>query len=107
MLRFFKQLLFAIEPYLIKYLQTAAVKAAVTFIFKNAISGVFKLKVIKYAVKNILFDKAITPAIRKIFLDLGYSFDVKDGSILIKRLKKASDENNQDDYDSTIDDILS
>ena len=107
MLRFLKQLFFALEPYLIKYLKTVAVKAAVTLFFKKSIPGIFQLKIIKYAVKNILFDKAITPAVQKIFLELGYSFDVGDGQILIKRLKKASDENNQDDYDSTIDDILS
>jgi len=107
MLNFFKQLLFAIEPYLIKYLKTVAVKAAVTLFFKNAMPGVFRLKIIKYAIKEILFDKAITPAVKNIFLEIGYSFDVKDGKILIERLKKASNENNQINYDSTIDDILS
>ena len=104
---FLKQIIFAIQPYLIKYLQTAAIKAALKAVFKTAVPGGLKAWAIKYVVKEILFDKAITPMVQKIFLEIGYSFDVGEGKILIKRLKKAQDENNQNDYDDTIDDILS
>jgi hypothetical protein len=107
MMQFFKSLLLAMEPYLLKFLQTAVVKAAVKFFFQNAVPGGLKLKVIKYAAKNLLFDKALLPGVQKVFRELGYSFDVGDGIIQIKRLKKASDNNDQDSYDDTIDDILS
>lgn len=106
-MQFFRNLFLALEPYILKYLQTAAVKAAVKLFFKTAVPGGFKLKIIKYAAKEFLFDKALLPGVQKVFRELGYSFDVGDGIIQIKRLKKASDNNDQDAYDDTIDDILS
>ena len=99
MRKFLKQLL----PFLLNFLQSEAIKASLKLLFKSVIPSGFKLWLVKYVVKEILFDKAITPAVKRIFLEIGYSFDVLEGHILIKRLNNAE---NQQEYDNTIDDII-
>lgn len=106
-LPFLRELLKSSQPYLIKWLQTEATKRILKMFFKSAIPGGIKAWAIKYVVKEILFDKAITPMVQAIFLEVGYVFNVGEGQILITRRKKAVDENNQEDYDSTVIDILS
>lgn len=99
MIGFIKKLLEALKPYLIKFLERAAIKAVLAAIIPNKIQEYF----IKLVIKKILFDKFLTPKIKEIFLGLGFTFDVMDGKILIKRLQNAE---NQTEYDSIIDDII-
>ena len=101
------RLLVALKPYLITFLEKKAVSAALRLFFKSAIPGGLKAWLIKFVVKEILFDKAITPAVQGIFRELGYAFNTGNGGILIKRLKKAEDENDEYAYDDILDDILS
>lgn len=104
-----------IKTLILNYIKGAAFKAALTNMVKAGLKKVFtsasfggiKGWLIKLFVKEILIDKAIEPAVKAAFLEVGYIYDVSKGKILISKLKKAQDENNQTDYDDTIDDILS
>lgn len=66
----------------------------------------FYLKVVNYAVDK-LWDEVVNPFMKIAAVRAGYSYDVKQGKILIEKLKLAEDANDQATYDSTIDDILS
>ena len=83
------------------------VKAGLKKIFKSASFGGIKGWLIKTFVKEILIDKAIEPAVKAAFREVGYIYHVKKGKILILKLSEAEENGNQNDYDSTIDDILS
>lgn len=104
-----------IKQLILNYIKGAAFKAALTNmvkaglkkIFKSASFGGIKGWLIKTFVKEILIDKAIEPAVKAAFREVGYIYHVKKGKILILKLSEAEENGNQNDYDSTIDDILS
>lgn len=82
------------------------VKAAIKKVFKSASFGGIKGWLIKVFVKEVLIDKAIEPGVKAAFREAGYIYNVNRGKILISKLNRAEDENNQSDYDDTIDDIM-
>lgn len=105
----------AIKQFILNYIKGAAFKAALTNavkalikkIFKSASFGGIKGWIIKLFVKEVLIDKAIEPGVKAAFREIGYIYHVSEGKILISKLNQAQNDNNQNDYDSTIDDILS
>jgi hypothetical protein len=54
-----------------------------------------------------LFNEAAKPILEVLLIKVGYVLDVKEGQVLIERLKKAEESGNETDYNSTVDDILS
>lgn len=90
----------------ITFLEQKSVKLALIKILGSASVGGFRARLITWLVKEIVFDKAMEPLMKKIFKGIGYGFDKVDGHIKISRLKKAEDNNDSDAYDGAVDDIL-
>lgn len=89
---------------LIAFLKGSAVKLAIKKILGTAAVGGIKGWIIKIIVTE-LFEEVAEPLI-KLALRKGFLvYDKIDGSIKIKKLKKAKAENNETSYNSTIDDI--
>lgn len=53
------------------------------------------------------WDEVAEPFFKIIIVRVGYAYDVKQGKILITKLSEAEANNDQDTYDSTVDDIFS
>lgn len=66
----------------------------------------FFKKAVNYAVDKA-WDEVVEPFMKVALVRAGYSYDVKQGKVLIEKLKQAEEANDQDTYDSTVDDILS
>lgn len=104
-----------IKQLILNYIKGAAFKAALQNavktllkkIFKSASFGGIKGWLIKIFVKEVLIDKAIEPGVKAAFREVGYIYHVNKGKILISKLNQAQNDNNQTDYDNTMDDILS
>lgn len=94
-----------IKSALIKWLKGEAVKLAIKKILGSAMAGGFKVWVIKFVVEE-LFEEIAEPLIKYAFRRMGYLYNRERGKILVKRLNDAQDSNDQDEYNSTIDDIL-
>lgn len=54
-----------------------------------------------------LYDETAKPILETLLVRVGYMYDVKEGQILIERLKKAEEAHNETDYNTTVDDVLS
>ena len=106
MIAFLKGILIAAQPYLLRYLQTAVVKKSLSLFFKVAVPGGLRVWFVKFFAKNILFNKILQPAVQEAFREVGYRMDVKHGKVLIQKLTKAIDENDQENFDNTMDDII-
>jgi hypothetical protein len=93
----------AIIPIIKEYAVKWGVTTALTAIGVS-VGGIYSW--VATILAKILFDFIMEPllqwSIRKGFL----LYDTVDGQIKVKKLHKAKDENNQDDYDSTLDDII-
>jgi hypothetical protein len=53
-----------------------------------------------------MYDETVKPILETLLVHVGYMYDVKEGKVLIERLKKAEEAHNEADYNSTVDDIL-
>lgn len=103
---FFKDFNWAgIKSATIKYLKGEAVKIALKKILGSAMAGGIKGWLIKFIVEN-LFEELAEPLIKYAFRRMGYLYQRTKGEILVKKLRKAQNDNDQDAYDSTIDDII-
>lgn len=94
-----------IKEFVIQQLQGAAVKAALKKLLGSAAAGGFKAWAIKFVV-NELFEEIAEPLIKVAFVSMGYQFNRLQGEIIVKRIIKAQGENDQQAYDSAIDDIF-
>lgn len=90
---------------LIKELKGESIKLVFKTLFKSAPLGGFRLWLVKIIVKEF-YDEIGEPVIKAVFVEGGYQYNKVKGKILVKRLHEAKDENNQSEYDSTIDDIF-
>ncbi len=88
---------------LIDFLKGSAVKLALKKILGSAVAGGPLAWVISYVVTE-LFEEVAEPLILAGINRIGYTYDKIEGKVLIKNLNEAE---NEADYDSTIDDILS
>ena len=91
---------------MVDFLESQVIKAALVKFLGSAVVGGFRAYIIKYLVKNILFDKAIEPLVKEAFLSAGYGLDVLEGHIKIKKLKEARESGNEEDYNRRIDDLF-
>jgi hypothetical protein len=95
-----------LQKALIDFLKGSAVKFAVKKLLGSSVGMIAGVKgwLIKYAITE-LFEEVAEPlinlAIRKGLL----AYDKVDGKIKLKRLEKAKEENNEANYNTTIDDI--
>jgi hypothetical protein len=63
-------------------------------------------KAVNWLVDNT-YEQTFQPLLETLLVRISYKHDVKDGKIFIKRLKEAEEQGNEDDWDSTVDDINS
>jgi hypothetical protein len=89
---------------LINFLKGSAVKLAIKKILGTAAVGGIKGWLIKIIVTE-LFEEIAEPLIKLALRKGLLVYDKIDGNIKIKRLEKAKEENNETNYNSTIDDI--
>lgn len=86
----------SVEKFLAVFLKT----------YLNTLVGQGSLKkVINFAVDN-LFEEVVNPFMEVALARAGYKYDFKNGKVLIEKLNKAKEENNEADYNSAVDDIL-
>lgn len=68
-------------------------------------AGGFKIWIAKIIV-GYGFDKILVPVINTLIRKGTLLYDVTDGKIKVKKLREARNDNNQQDYDNSVDDIL-
>lgn len=75
--------------------------------YLNTVAGQsFFKRFINFAVDNG-YEYLLEPFVEAAVVRAGYKYDVQQGKILITKLHEAEAGNDQDTYDSTVDDILS
>lgn len=97
----------------ISYLKSEAVKSAFESLIKNLIRKVITKATfggisgwIVEIVAKELVEEGVIPMAQLIFRKIGYTINVIDGAIVIKRLKKAIEDRDENEYDSANDDIF-
>lgn len=93
--------LITLRNLVITQLKGEAVKRLSIIIFKSASLSGFRGWLIKTIVTNFS-EEIAEPIIKASFIKLNYVYTKAEGKILIKKLK---DTNNENDYDTIIDDI--
>lgn len=96
----------AIKELIIAQLKGAAFKAALKKLLGTAAGGGIKAWIVKKVLTEFS-DEIGEPIVRGMLNNVGYAYDKINGHVIIKRIKKAEDENNGGDYDSAVDDIYS
>lgn len=94
-----------LKQILIKILKGKAFKFLALKIFGTATIGGFKAFLVRMIVKYG-FKYIAKPIAQEVIRQGFYQYDRINGTILIKKMQKAKDENNQDNYDRSVDDIL-
>lgn len=95
-----------LKKILLDLLKGQAVKLALKKLLGSAMVGGPKAWLIKFIVTE-LFEEVAEPLIRYALNQVGYYYDKIDGEVKIKKLNRARENNNEQDYNATIDDILS
>lgn len=74
--------------------------------YLNSVVGQGTLKkIIDFTVDNLM-EEVVNPFMEVVLVRAGYSYDVKNGKVLIEKLHKAEEDNDEESYNSTVDDIL-
>jgi len=79
-------------------------RLAIAFINTKLGQG-FLTKIVSWFVGKA-FDKTITPIFQSIAVNIGYRFDVREGHILLLKIKTASEANDEQAYNDAVDDLL-
>lgn len=72
---------------------------------KTAVGAGFKAWVIK-ELTEYLYEEIGEPVVKAILAKGGYTYAKIEGSVIVKKIKEAKDENNQADYDNGMDDLF-
>lgn len=91
---------------LLNFLKSKFVSMSIAKIIGSAALGGFRIWLIKFLVEN-LYDQIAEPIVKAILIKGGYVYDRIEGNVLVKKIEKAKEENNETDYNAGIDDILS
>lgn len=75
-------------------------------VYLNTQLGQGSLKKIVNWLADNLYEQTMKPILEILLVRVGYKYDVREGQVFIERLKKAEEEGNAEDYNSTVDDIL-
>ena len=94
------------KPQLIKYLKGEAVKLALQKLLGSALAGGFRGWLIKYAVEY-LFEEVAEPIAKLTLRNVGYVYHRVEGKVILKKIQKAKEEGDGEDYDSAVDDLYS
>lgn len=100
-----KLILSNIAKYLMSILEQKAVKTALIRLLGSATVGGFRAWIITYLIKDILFEKALEPVVKKTLLGIGYKMDRIEGGFQWKKLEDAINTGDDDAYDEVSDDI--
>jgi hypothetical protein len=90
---------------IVKFFKQKFVEKAIISIFKMAPKGFYGW-VVNMAL-NKFYDEVGEPLIELGIRRVGYVYHKVEGKVLIKKLKKAQGEGDEDSYDDIVDDILS
>lgn len=101
----FKILWPEIKLRLINWLKGEAVKFALKKLLGSAMMGGFKAWLIKFIVETF-FEEIAEPVTKAVLIKGEWAYHRVEGSVLVKKLETAIEDHNEDDYNSTIDDIL-
>lgn len=94
-----------IQAFLIEQLKGKLVQAVLVKILGSAALGGFRTWLIKFAVEK-MYEQIAEPIIKAGLIKVGYVYHRVEGNILVEKLKTSIEEHNEDDYNSTIGDIL-
>lgn len=89
---------------LINFLKGAAVKAALKKILGSAAVGGFRAWLIRYIVIE-LFEEVAQPLIEFLLRKGALVYDKTEGKIRLKKLEMAKVENNETDYNTSVDNL--
>jgi len=78
--------------------------ALINFVKSGPLLG-FRTWLVKLIITEF-FEEIAEPLIRLSLRRLEYSYKKVEGKIIIKKIEKAKNENNQNDYDHSVDDIF-
>jgi len=98
-------MLITLKNIFLKYLKSEAFKVLALKLFGTATIGGIKAFIVKIIVKYG-FKYIAKPIAEEVIRQGYYQYDRLNGTISIKKMQKAKDEKNQNDYDKSIDDIL-
>lgn len=90
---------------LLSQLEGVAVKAAVKAILGTAAGVGFKAWLVKFVVTE-LYEEAAEPAVKAAIVEGGFQIRKYQGGIVLRKIKKAQEEGNAEEYDRGVDDIL-
>lgn len=92
---------------ILDFLEREFVKAALKKIFGAVTPGGIQAWFVTFFLKEVVFDKALEPAIEKILREAGYIVSKIDGGIQIKKKDKAKEGQDETKYNDAIDGIIS
>lgn len=101
--KLFTSLVKFISQYTVEILKDMVIKKALKALLGTAAGVGFQAWIVKYVVTEF-FEEIAQPIARAAVIEVGYRYDIHEGKVFIKRLKEAG---NVEDYNSTVDDILS
>ena len=90
---------------LIEFLKGKFVTMALAKLLSTAAMGGFRAWLIKFLVEN-LFEQVVEPIMKAGFIKLGYIYNRIEGNVLVSKIEKAKEENNETDYNAGVDDIF-
>lgn len=95
-----------IREFIYAFLKDKGVKSMIKYILKaTAIGGGIKAWIVKELVEYF-YEEIGEPVAKAILAKGGYVLAKVDGAIIVNKIDEAKNENNQADYDSSMDDLL-
>ncbi len=94
-----------LKTIVIKYLKSAAIKAALLQFLGSTIAGGWKAWLIKFIVTE-LFEEVAEPLVKYFFRKIGYVYDRVEGEIKFNRIKEAKENNDKISYNIAVDDVF-
>ena len=96
----------SVKPIIIEQLKGALVKKALKIFLGTAAGVGFKAWLVKFLAENF-YDEIVEPIIEAGLVEVGYVYHKVEGKVLVKRLRTAQEQNDEDAYNDTLDDINS
>jgi hypothetical protein len=90
---------------IIAYLKSKFIVAALKKILGTSVATGFKGWLISWVAENF-FEEIAEPLIKKSIRGLGYVYLKVEGKVIIKKLDQAQENNDENAYDSAMDDLL-
>ena len=100
-----KSLMKLLQDAAIEFMKQVAIKGAMKAFLKTGAGVGFKAWLIKYIVTE-LAEEFGEPLVKAFFVEAGYQYERINGNILVKKLNRAREDGNVEDYNDTVDDIF-